>query len=132
VRQFETNNFIAVPDPRGRLIWENSYDLPEWTAPEVPAAEPAKTEVSAPVLEFPTMMTSAPPAPTIRSVTIKVFKLKEHEQRRVITLLNLDRPDDREMKDYEFIVAAVKRSDALGVLPEMDRLIDRTLAGEML
>ena len=57
------------------------------------------------------MTTSAPP-PTIRSVTIKLFKLKEHEQRRVITLLNLDRPSDREMKDYELVVAAVKRSDA--------------------
>ena len=77
------------------------------------------------------MTTSAPP-PTIRSVTVKLFKLKEHEQRRVITLLHLDRPSDREMKDYELVVAAVKRSDALGVLPEMDRLIDRTLGGETL
>jgi hypothetical protein len=132
VRQFETNNIIAIPDPKGRQIWENSYDLPEWTAPEAPAVETAKTEVSAPVLESPTMTTSAPPPPTIRSVTIKLFKLKEHEQRRVITLLNLDRPSDREMKDYELVVAAVKRSDAQGMLPEMDRLIDRTLAGETL
>jgi hypothetical protein len=133
VRQFETNNFLAIPDPKGRPIWENSYDLPKWTAPEATAVETSKTEVSAPVLESPTMTTSNPPPPlTIRSVTIKLFKLKEHEQRRVITLLNLDRPTDREMKDYELVVAAVKRSDALGVLSDMDRLIDRTLAGEML
>ena len=132
VRQFETNNFIAVPDPKGRLTWDNAYDLPEWTAPGAPAAEPTKTEVSAPVLEFRTMPTSAPSPPTIRSVTIKLFKLKEHEQRRVITLLNLDRPTDREMKDYELVVAVVKRSKELGVLADMDRLIDRALAGEML
>jgi hypothetical protein len=136
VRQFETNNFIAISDPKGRPIWENSYDLPEWTAPEAPA-EPTKTEESAPVPEFPTMTTSAPPQPpppppTIRHVIIKLFKLKEHEQRRVISLLNLDRPGDREMKDYELVVAAVKRSEAQGSLPEMDRLIDRTLAGETL
>jgi hypothetical protein len=29
-------------------------------------------------------------------VTIKLFKLKEHEKRRVITSLNLDGPGDRE------------------------------------
>jgi hypothetical protein len=78
------------------------------------------------------MTKSTPPPPTIRSVTIKLFKLKEHEQRRIITLLNLDRPTDREIKDYELVVAAVKRSDALGSLHEMEQLIDRTLAGETL
>jgi hypothetical protein len=75
-------------------------------------------------------MTTSVPPPTVRTVTIKLFKLKEHEQRRIITLLNLDRPTDREMKDYELAVAAVQRSETLGVLSEMDRLIDRTLAGE--
>ncbi len=132
VRQFETNNFLAIPDRKGNPIWENSYELPDWAAPKAPAAKIARTEVSAPVLESPTMTTSAPPPPTIRSVTIKLFKLKEHEQRRVITLLNLDRSGDREMKDYELVVAAVKRSEAQGILREMDRLIDRTLAGETL
>lgn len=132
VRQFETNNFLAIPDRKGNPIWENSYELPDWTAPKSPGAESVNTEVSAPVLESLTMTTSAPPPPTIRSVIIKLFKLKEHEQRRVITLLNLDRPGDREMKDYELVVAAAKRSETLGVLSEMDRLIDRTLAGETL
>ncbi|MGY4309746.1 hypothetical protein ACVIJ6_006989 [Bradyrhizobium sp. USDA 4369] len=132
VRQFETNDFLAVPDRKGNLVWENAYDLPDWTAPKIPAAETAKTEVRAPVLESSAMTTSAPLPPTIRSVTIKLFKLKEHEQRRVITLLGLDRPNDREMKDYELVVAAVKRGDALGVLSEMERLVDRTLAGEPL
>jgi predicted phosphodiesterase len=131
VRQFETDNFLAVPNRNGKPIWENSYDLPEWAAPVAAAVETAKTEVSAPVLELPTMPTSAP-QPTIRRVTIKLFKLKEHEQRRVITLLNLDRPSDREMKDYELVVAAVKRGEAQGLLPDMDSLIDRTLAGETL
>lgn len=132
VRQFETNNFLAIPDPKGNPIWENSYELAEWTAPSAPATEIARAEVSAPALESPTMTTSDPPPPTVRSVTIKLFKLKEHQQRRVITLLELDRPSDREMKDYELVVAAVKRSDTLGVLSDMDHLIDRTLAGETL
>lgn len=132
VRQFETNNFLAIPDPEGSPIWVNSYDLPVWTAPDAPAVERAKAEVIAPTLESSAMTTSAPPPPTVRSVTIKLFKLKEHEQRRVITLLDLDRPNDREMKDYELVVAAVKRSEGLGTLSEMDRLIDRTLAGETL
>lgn len=90
VRQFETNNFLAIPDRKGKPIWENSYELPKWTAPRAPVAEIAKGEVSAPALEFPTMTPSAPSPPTVRSVTIKLFKLKEHEQRRVITLLDLD------------------------------------------
>jgi hypothetical protein len=128
VRQFETNNFLAVPDMKGRPIWENSYELPDWTAPKVSAAETTKAATSVSALESQIMTTSAP-KPTVRSVTIKLFKLKEHEQRRVITLLDLDRPSDREMKDYELVVAAVKRSDELGSLSEMDKLIDRTLAG---
>ena len=58
VRQFETNSFLGIADPKGGLVWENSYDLPKWTAPEVSAVETSKTEVSAPVLEFPTMTIS--------------------------------------------------------------------------
>ena len=58
------------------------------------------------------MPTSAPVS--IRSVTIKFFKLKEHEQRRLISRLKLDRPGDRDMKDYELVIAAVKRSDEQG------------------
>ncbi|WP_181174307.1 metallophosphoesterase [Mesorhizobium sp. B2-3-11] len=132
VRQFATNNFLAVPDRRGNPIWENSYDLPRWAAPKAVVPQITKAEASTPVLESQTMTTSAPLPPTVRSVTIKLFKLKEHEQRRVITLLKLDRPGDRDMKDYELVVAAVKRSETLGVLSDMDRLIDKTLAGETL
>lgn len=132
VRQFETNNFLTIPDPKGRPIWENSYCLPNWAAPAAAAFETTKVDLNVPAMESQTMITSTPPPPTIRSVTIKLFKLKEHEQRRVITLLSLDRPSDREIKDYELVVAAVKRSDALGSLHEMEQLIDRTLAGETL
>lgn len=73
------------------------------------------------------MQTSAPVS--IRSVTIKFFKLKEHEQRRLISHMKLDRPGDRDMKDYELVIAAVKRSEENGILSELDRLIDVTLAG---
>ncbi|MDB5555347.1 MAG: calcineurin-like phosphoesterase protein [Rhizobium sp.] len=132
VRQYETVNFLAIPDRDGRTIWKNSYDLPEWTTPELPAVVAVELNVSVPVLESTIMPTSAPPPPTVRAVTLKLFKLKEHEQRRIITLLDLDRSGDREMKDYELVVAAVKRSDEEGNLTEMNDLIDRTLAGETL
>ena len=42
--------------------------------------------------------------------------------------MKLDRPGDRDMKDYELVIAAVKRSDEQGLLSELDRQIDETLA----
>jgi hypothetical protein len=44
--------------------------------------------------------------------------------------MKLDKPGDRDMKDYELVIAAVKRSDEEGSLSELDRQIDGTLAGE--
>jgi hypothetical protein len=127
VRQYEVDHFLAIPDPEGKTVWENSYDLSEWSPPEAPKADVKTGEAKVPVLESQTMSTSAPP--TIRSVTIKFFKLKEHEQRRLISRMKLDRPGDRDLKDYELVIAAVKRSDEQGFLVELDRLIDETLAG---
>jgi len=127
VRHYEVDNFVAIPDPDDKPVWENSYDLPEWSPPEAPRTEVKMGEASVQVLESPTMPTSAPAS--IRSVTIKFFKLKEHEQRRLISHMKLDRPGDRDMKDYELVIAAVKRSDEQGLLSELDRQIDETLAG---
>jgi hypothetical protein len=35
--------------------------------------------------------------------------------------MKLDRPGDRDMKDYELVIAAVRRSDEQGLLSELDR-----------
>jgi Calcineurin-like phosphoesterase len=127
VRQYEVDNFLAIPDPEDKPVWENSYNLPEWSPPEAPKTDAKMGEATVQVLESPTMQTSAPVS--IRSVTIKFFKLKEHEQRRLISHMKLDRSGDRDMKDYELVIAAVKRSDEQGLLSELNRLIDVTLAG---
>jgi 3',5'-cyclic AMP phosphodiesterase CpdA len=127
VQQYEVDNFVAITDPDNKVVWENCYELPEWSPPEAPKTEVKTGEASVQVLESPTMQTSAPVS--IRSVTIKFFKLKEHEQRRLISQMKLDRPGDRDLRDYELVVTTVRRSDGEGRLSELDRLIDETLAG---
>jgi hypothetical protein len=136
VRQYEVAAFLTVPDPEGKPVWDNDYDLPAWTAPKAPAAKgealagKASAGKDEKTMREPQIMpTPAPLRPSVRSVTIKLFKLKEHEQRRLISYMKLDRPGDRDLKDYEVSIAAVKRSDGLGTLAEMDRLIDTMLAG---
>lgn len=127
VRQYEVDNFLAIPNPDGNIVWENSYDLPEWSSPEAPRSEVSTGEAKVQVLEPTTMPLPTPPS--IRSVTTKFFKLKEHEQRRLISYMKLDREGDREMKDYELVIAAVKRSEERGLLFDLDELIDKALAG---
>ena len=39
VRQYEVAAFLTVPDPEGKPVWDNDYDLPAWTAPKAPAAK---------------------------------------------------------------------------------------------
>ena len=73
-------------------------------------------------------MTQTSTPATVRSVTIKIFKLKEHEQRRVISKMELDRPGDRDLKDYELVINAVRRSRDEGSLDKLDALLDETLA----
>jgi hypothetical protein len=129
VRQYETDNFLAIPDQEGETVWVNSYDLPEWSVPDAPQVETKIGEEIVPVLESQTMPMSAPPPspPSVRSVTIKFFKLKEHEQRRLISQMKLDKSGDSELKDYELVITAVKRSQEQGILPDLDRLIDEAL-----
>ena len=74
-------------------------------------------------------MTPSSLAPvTIRSVTVKFFKLKEHEQRRVIVQLELDDEADRTLKDYELAIAAVRRSEQRGRLAELNEKIEAVIA----
>jgi hypothetical protein len=89
-------------------------------ASEQPA--PALDEVEVPVSP------SNPEPVTLRSVTLKFFKLKEHEQRRVIVQLELDDAGDHNLKDYELAISAVRRSEERGRLPELDAKIDAVIA----
>jgi hypothetical protein len=123
---YEVAQFIPIPDPEGNEIWDNNFALPDWSAPISPSVSDETTERPKPELESP--MTPEDKPTTVRTVTIKFFKLKEHEQRRVITQLKLDRSGDRDLKDYEFVIHAVRRSVNEGSLQELDALLDRTLA----
>lgn len=129
VRMHEVSQFIAIPDRDGNEIWENTYKLPDWSAPALPAAPLASVEEDAivEVLESPM---ETPTTATVRSVTIKIFKLKEHEQRRVIFKMELDRPGNRDLKDYELVINAVRRSRDEGSLEKLNALLDETLAAE--
>jgi predicted phosphodiesterase len=126
VRMHEVSQFIAVPDPDDNEIWENTYVLGDWDAAPVNSGEAKKEDADLQVLESP--MTQASTPVTVRSVTIKFFKLREHEQRRVITQMKLDRPGDRDLKDYEFVINTVRRSRDEGSLERLDALLDETLA----
>ncbi|WP_136621697.1 MULTISPECIES: metallophosphoesterase [Mesorhizobium] len=126
VRMHEVSQFQAIHDPDDKEIWENRFELPAWTPP----AAPAETGTEAvQILERPMTTEGAQPV-TVRSVTIKLFKLREHEQRRVISRLQLDRSGDRDLKDYELAINAVRRSQEDGKLGQLNDLVDKILAGQ--
>lgn len=127
VRMHEGNQFLAVPDPDKNEIWENSFALPAWNAQATPVGQEPSHGASPQPPEV--LMTPQQQPVTVRSVTIKIFKLKEHEQRRLISLLGLDREGDRDLRDYERAINAVRRSKAAGKLEELDKVIDETLKG---
>lgn len=128
VRMHEVAQFIPVPDPDDKEIWENSMELPPWRAPTTPMVareESQKEGADAKVMETP--MTQASTPVTVRSVTIKIFKLKEHEQRRIISKMELDRSGDRDLRDYEVVINAVRRSRDEGSLERLNALLDEAL-----
>jgi predicted phosphodiesterase len=127
VRMYEVAQFIAIPDPDGEEVWENSFVLPDWAGEAALPAEEKSEGAALQVLE--STMPQPPTLVTVRSVTVKFFKLREHEQRRVITQMELDRPGDRDLKDYELVINVVRRSRDEGRLQELDGLLDATLAG---
>jgi hypothetical protein len=126
VRMYDVSQFQAIHDPDDKEVWENCFDLPAWTP--ATALAPPETE-TVQVLERPMTTEGAPPV-TVRSVMIKFFKLKEHEQRRLIARLELDRAGDRDLKDYELAINAVRRSHAEGKLKQLDGLVDEILGGQ--
>jgi predicted phosphodiesterase len=134
VRMHEVSKFIAIPDDDDNDVWTNKFDLPNWSPPTRPVdpavsgAERNVPEDAAMEALEPMMSTDKPPPVTWRSVTIKLFKLKEPEQRRVIASLKLNRAGDRDLKDYEAATVAVRRSRDEGSLEKLDTAIDEALA----
>jgi predicted phosphodiesterase len=127
VRMHETNRFLIVTDPDGKEVWENAYPLPDWTAP---AASDSSSPIEESAEAVGVTMSPSEPAISVRTVTLKFFKLKEHEQRRVIAQLELDREGDRELRDYEQVISAVRRAKAGGLLAKLDAVLDETLKGD--
>ena len=127
VRLHEVAQFIAMPDPDGNETWDNNFELPDWRGPDDKAGVTRENEN---VLGQPVeaTMTQGPASANVRSVTIKFFKLKEHEQRRLISGMKLDRAGDRDLKDYELVINAIRRSVEERRLEELDARIDEMLA----
>ncbi|MBX9646727.1 MAG: metallophosphoesterase [Xanthobacteraceae bacterium] len=139
VRMHETDRFLAVPDRNDNDIWHEQFDLPSWELPTAMppgsvVAKPAKTPAAVPepqpaagrIEEVP--MTPPVPSVTLRTVTVKFFKLKEHEQRRLIAKMKLDRDGDRDLKDYELATTAVRRASDGGMLDVLDSAIEALLS----
>jgi predicted phosphodiesterase len=131
VRMHDESRFISVPDYSDVEVWESHFPLQPWKRPHSPASEkPVEQEANAnrEVDQIPEgSMTPTTPVISLRSVTVKMFKLKEHEQMRVIAEMNLLRAGDEDLKDYEIAISAVRRSEIDGSLEELDRLVDQAL-----
>jgi len=133
VRQHERFAFIPVPDPDRQDPWRMPIALPEWYASTINVTvppEPAQVSEQEAVDVGVTVTPSNSAPVTIRSVTLKFFKLKEHEQRRVIVQLALDHEGDRNLKDYELAIAAVRRSQLQGRLTELNERIEAVIAAQ--
>lgn len=126
VRKWEGARFIAVPNDDQKNPWLVRHTLPNWSAPNPPAASEAPTTAPG-TMSAPAEPEPARPPVTSRIVASKLFRLSEHVQRQVIVALSLDRDGDQALKDYEFVLAAVSRAKESGQLSELDEKTDEAL-----
>ncbi len=124
VRKREGARFIAVPDREQSDPWKVRHRLPDWTPP-VQSAEPSPA--SAVTMTKETGPQAEQGAVSSRSVASKLFRLTEHVQRQIIVALGLDQDGDQGLKDYEFVLAAVKRAKDRGQLSELNDKADQAL-----
>jgi len=123
VRHLLGTRFIPVPDRKGNDPWYLSHDLSPWSVPQgtqsriVENLHPHGGENK----ESHEMADQL----TTRSVAIKILALSEHDQRRIITSLELDKEGDQGLLDYEFAVAAVRRASERGLLQKLNDAIDK-------
>ncbi|ESY85780.1 phosphohydrolase [Mesorhizobium sp. LNHC220B00] len=127
VRHLLGTRYIAVPDLKGRDPWILDHELGPWSPPE-PSVAPAADGIDAvPSTTEEGAMTH--PAPTVRSVAIKILALREFDQRKIITELGLHEDGDQRLPDYAFAIAAVRRADERGELTKLNEVIDRYMGG---
>ena len=126
VRHLVGTRFIAVPDLEGRDPWPLKHELPAWSPPS-PVATPATGDLAdLPQMEEDVMAGSLP---TLRSVTIKILALREFDQKKIITTLDLHEDGDQRLADYALALAAVRRAETPGELSRLDELIGNSAAG---
>jgi predicted phosphodiesterase len=122
VRQLAGPRYIPLPDENGKNPWCLEHDLPPWSAPVTTTISSAE-EASETVASGEDIKMDDPP-PSVRSVAIKILALREFDQKKIITELNLHQDGDQGMLDFEFALAAVRRAEERGILPELDEAID--------
>lgn len=130
VRYWQDGRFIAVPDRKSRDPWFIRHELENWTPPK-PAVVSSAVVTSALVSDMATEIpkTYAPPL-SIRTVALKILGLREYDQRKIITELNLHKDGDQKLLDFEFALAAVRRADERGELQRLNDAIDSYEEGE--
>lgn len=130
VRHWQDNRFIPVPDRRGIDPWKIRHVIPNWTQPSSAIVSTA-SEVPPPapdaVIEVPPM---SAPAPSMRTVALKMMGLRPFDQHKIITKLDLYRDGDHQLRDYELALAAVRRASEQGELQKLTDAIDNYDEGE--
>ena len=58
-------------------------------------------------------------------MAIKILSLREFDQRKIITDLDLHQDGDQRLADYAFAIAAVRRADARGELSKLNDEIEK-------
>lgn len=122
VRHLDGARFVAGKDRNDRDPWELAHTLGPWRN-RPPAVLPVPAAESEPVhvAEHEEM---AKLAATVRSVALKILAMREFDQRKIITGLDLHEDGDQKLLDYEFAIAAVKRASTRGILEKLNDAID--------
>lgn len=132
VRKWENHRFIGVPDPDDNERWSVPHRLPQWTKPvEVPVVvESIIADEEAPVMTEGSGTKAATPDEPLRSTTVvrNLLELSEHDQRRIIGELQLDKDGDQGLKRWQFVLAAVSRANAKGLLKVLNDEVGKLIA----
>lgn len=124
VRHLLGTRYIAVPDYEGSDPWTLNHELPAWSSPPPPVVPPVPgRNVAAPMASKEDAMVQSDS--NVRSVAIKILALREFDQKKIITELNLHEDGDQRLADYAFAIAAVRRAEARGELAQLNEAIDR-------
>ncbi len=127
VRQLSGARYIAAPDDEGNDPWILQHNLRPWSPPQEPIA-PAINALPQTVNGEVGVMVE--PVPTVRSVAIKILSLREFDQRKIITELDLHQDGDQRLADYAFAIAAVRRAEARGELSRLNEEIEKYMGAK--